>query len=57
MSVKDEKHMATTEMRMVRLALQHRRNEETLEEANVEPIATVTRRRRLEWFGLVKRRE
>ena len=61
MSVKDEKHMATTEMRMVRLAtevtlLQHRRNEETLEEANVEPIATVMRRRRLEWFGLVKRR-
>ena len=61
MSVKDEKHMTTTEMRMVRLAtevtlLQHRRNEEILEEANVEPIATVTRRRRLEWFGLVKRR-
>ena len=53
--------MATTEMRMVRWAmgvslLEHRRNEEILEEAKVEAIATVMRRRRLEWFGHVKRR-
>ena len=68
MSVKDEKRMATTEMRMVRWAgdgqwamgvslLEHRRNEEILEEAKVEPIVTVMRRRRLEWFGHVKRRD
>ena len=61
MSVKDEKRMATTEMRMVRWAmgvslLEHRRNEEILEEAKVEAIATVMRRRRLQWFGHVKRR-
>ena len=61
MSVKDEKRMSTTEMRMVRWAmgvslLEHRRNEEILEEAKVEAIATVMRRRRLEWFGHVKRR-
>ena len=60
MSVKDEKRMATTEMRMVRWAmgvslLEHRKNEEILEEAKVEPIAMVMRRRRLEWFGHVKR--
>ena len=41
-------------MRMVRWAmgvslLEHRRNEEILEEAKVEAIATVMRRRRLEW--------
>ena len=46
MSVKDEKRMAITEMRMVRWAmgvslLEHRRNEEILEEAKVEAIATV----------------
>ena len=61
MSVKDEKRMATTEMRMVRWAmglslLENRRNEEILEEAKGEAIATVMRRRRLEWFGHVKRR-
>ena len=58
MSVKDEKRMATTEMRMVRWAmgvslLEHRRNEE---EAKVEAIATAMRRGRLEWFGHVNRR-
>ena len=62
MSVKDERRMATTEMRMVRWAmgvslLGHRMNEEILEEAKVEQIATVMRRRRLEWFGHVKRRD
>ena len=62
MSVKDEKRMATTEMRMVRWAmgvslLEHRRNEEILEEAKVEAIATIMRRRRLEWFGHVKGRD
>ena len=35
--------------------LEHRRNEEILEEAKVEQIATVMRR--LEWFGHVKRRD
>ena len=35
--------------------LEHRRNEEILEEAKVEPIALVMRRW-LEWFGHVKRR-
>ena len=62
MSVEDEKRMATKEMRMVRWAMglslsEHRRNEEILEEARVEPIAMVMRRRRLEWFGHVKRRD
>ena len=62
MSVKDERRMATTEMRMVRWAmgvslLEHRRNEEILKEAKVEPITTVMRRKRLEWFGHVKRRD
>ena len=62
MSVKDERRMATTATRMVRWAmgvslLEHRKNEEILEEAKVEPIATVMRRRRLEWFGHVKRRD
>ena len=61
MSVKDEKRMATAEMRMVRWAmgvslLEHRRNEEILEEARMEAIATVMRRRRLELFGHVKSR-
>ena len=60
MSVEEEKRMATTEMRMVRWAigvslLEHRRNEEILEEASVEPIAMVMRR--LEWFGYIKRRD
>ena len=46
-------------MIMVRLAmgvslLEHRRNEEVLEEARVEPIVIVMRRRKLEWFGHVK---
>ena len=31
--------------------LEHRRNEEILEEARVEPIVAVTRSSRLEWFG------
>ncbi len=53
MSVKDEKRMATTYMRMVLWAmavsmLEHRRNEEMLEEAKVEAIATVMIWRRLE---------
>ena len=61
MSVKNEKRMATTEMRMVRWAmgvslLEHRRNEEILGKAQMEAIATVIRRRRLEWFGHVKLR-
>ena len=48
-------------MRMVRWAmgvslLEHRRNEEILEEAKVDAIAKAMERRRLEWFGHVKRR-
>ena len=35
--------------------LEHRRNEEILEEASLELIVMVMRR--LEWFGHVKRRE
>ena len=42
---------------MVVSLLEHRRNEEILGEAKVEPIAMVMRRRRLEWFGHVKRRD
>ena len=61
MSVRYEKRMATTEIRMVRWVmgvslLQHQRNEEILEEANGVPIAMVVRRRRLEWYGHAKRR-
>ena len=37
--------------------LEDRINEEILEEAKVEPIATVMRRRKLEWFGHTKRRD
>ena len=49
-------------MKMVRWAmgvsmLEHRRNEEILEEAKVESITMVMRRRRREWFGNVKRRD
>ena len=45
-SVKDEKRMATSEMRMVRWTmavslLEHRRNGDVWEEAKVEPIAMV----------------
>ena len=47
--------MAVTEMRMVLWAmgvsiLEHQRNVEILEEAKVEPIVVVVRRRGLEWF-------
>ena len=37
--------------------LEHRRNDDILEEARMEPIAMVMRRRRLEWFRCVKRRD
>ena len=62
MSVKYERRVANAEMIMVRWAmgvslLEHRRNEEILEEANVEQIATVMRGRMLEWFGHVKGRD
>ena len=61
MSVKDDKRMITTYMRMLRLAmgvslLEHRRNKAILEEAKVESISMVMRRRRVEWFEHVKRR-
>ena len=37
--------------------LEHRRNEEIFEETRAEPIAMVMRRRKLDWFGHVKRRD
>ena len=37
--------------------LEHRRNEEILEEATMEQTAAVMRRRRLECFGHVERRD
>ena len=37
--------------------LEHRMNEENLEEAKVEHITTVMRRRSLEWFDHIKRRD
>ena len=62
MSVKDEKRMSMFNRDLVRWAvgvnlLEHRRNEAILEEAKTDPIATVMRRRRLEWFGHMKRRQ
>ena len=36
--------------------LEHLRNDDILEEAKVELLPIVMRRRRLEWFGHVKRR-
>ena len=62
MSVKDEKRMATTEMRMMRGAmgvslLEHRRNQGILEEVKVDPIAMFMRKRRMEWIGQVKSRD
>ena len=62
MSVKDEKCMATTDMRMVRWAmgvslLEHRRNEEILDVARVAPIVMVMRRRWLQWCGHRRRRD
>ena len=61
-SVKNERLTATTDMTMVRWAmgvglLEHRMNEEILEEVKVEQIATVMRMRWLEWFGHIKRRD
>ena len=49
-------------MRMLRYCLQislleHQKNEEIRREANVMPILDVMRKRRLEWFGHVCRRE
>ena len=61
MSVKYEKRMATTEMIMVRWAmgvslLEHR-IKKILVEAKVDPITTAMRRRRMEWFVHIKRRD
>ena len=52
----DEKRIATAEMRMLRRQmdvslLEHRRNEEIIEEANMGRIKMAIRRRRREWFG------
>ena len=58
-SVNDEKCMTTTVMRMVRWTmrvglLEHRGD---LGGSKVGPIVMVMRRRRLEWFGQVRRRD
>ena len=37
--------------------LEHRRNDQLLEEVKVEQIVMVMRKRGLEWFGHVKRRD
>ena len=60
MSVKYEKRMSTTEMRIVRWAmgvimLENRRKEEFLEEANVEQIAMVMSSK--ENAGMVRARQ
>ena len=50
------------EMRMLRYCLQiglleHQKNEEIRQKANIMPIFDLMRKRRLEWFGNVFRRE
>ena len=50
------------EMRMLRYCLQiglleHQKNEEIRQKANIMPIFDLMRKRRLEWFGNVCRRE
>ena len=47
MSVKDEKRIATSAMGVS--MLEHRIHRE--DEARLEPIAMIMRRRRLEWYG------
>ena len=37
--------------------LEHRKHGEILEEARVEPIAMAITKRRMDWFGYVKRRD
>ena len=37
--------------------LEHRRNDEILQETKEEPVAITIKRRRLEWFGHLKRRD
>ena len=54
--------VSSTEMRMLRYCMgisleEHRRNEEITSEARIMPIRDVMRKRRLEWFGHVCRRE
>ena len=54
--------MASCEMRMVRYCLgisleEHRRNEDILQEAKVVPIKDLMRRKRMQWFGHVQRRD
>ena len=54
--------MASCEIRMVRYCLgisleEHRRNEDILQEAKVVPIKDLMRRKRMQWFGHVQRRD
>jgi exonuclease III len=53
---------SSCEMRMIRYCMgisleEHRRNEDITREVRVMPIKDVMRKRRLEWFGHVRRRE
>jgi hypothetical protein len=57
-----EDRLSTTEMRMLRYIFnislkEHRRNEEIRGEAGVVPINVLMRKRRLQWYGHVCRRE
>ena len=54
--------VGSCEMRMLRYCMgisleEHRRNEDITSEAKIMPIRDVMRKRRLEWFGHVSRRE
>ena len=54
--------ISVCEMRMLRYCLgisleEHRRNEEILEEAGVMPIKDLMRKKRMQWYGHVCRRE
>ena len=62
MKKKDEMLMNKTEMRMLRwiqgVSLrEHKRNEEILEAATVQPITTHLMQKRLGWYGHVRRRD
>ena len=56
----DTQKLHTTEMRMLRWARgktkkDHIKNEDTWREANIEPMTTFLRKRRLRWYGHVRK--
>ena len=58
----DTQKLHTTEMRMLRWARDktkkdHIKNEDIWREANVEPMTTFLRKKRLRWYGHVLRKE